>query len=63
MGIATLLYRKPKKMLKRISLALHQKRILKEVNGGEGLHLEGRIRLIQGSNLSLGQYVHLRGSS
>lgn len=59
MGIVTLLYRKPKKMLKRILLALHRKRILKEVNSGEGLHLEGKIRLIQGNNLCLGQYVHI----
>ncbi|HUW19294.1 MAG TPA: acyltransferase [Sedimentisphaerales bacterium] len=54
-----LLYRKVKRKLERILLARHRQRILQRINGGEGLHLEGRIMVVYGENLTLGRNVHI----
>lgn len=40
-------------------LALHRRNLLRSVNGGKGLHLEGKITVIYGENLTLGQKVHI----
>jgi acetyltransferase-like isoleucine patch superfamily enzyme len=59
MDIISLLYRAPKRKLNKMLFALHRHNILKHVKGGEGLHLEGKITVINEENLTLGRNVHI----
>ncbi len=38
---------------------MHRRTILENVRCGEGLHLEGKILLVHGENLTLGRNVHI----
>ncbi len=59
MNIISLFYRAVRRYLDRILLNWHRQRLLKCVNGGKGLHLEGKIMLIYGENLTLGEHIHI----
>ena len=54
-----LFYRRIRRKLKKMLVALHRRDLLKVINGGEGLHLEDKITLIHGKNLTLGRHVHI----
>ncbi len=45
--------------VERLALERHRRSILKIVQGGEGLHLDGKILLVHGENLTLGRNVHI----
>lgn len=59
MDIIVLLYRRLRRRLKKTMLYLHRRNLLKYVKGGEGLHLEGKIMVIYGDKLTLGQDIHI----
>jgi len=59
MGIILAVYRNCKRRLRQVSLDLHRRNLLKSVNGGTGLHLEGKIMVSHEENLTLGQNVHI----
>ena len=52
--IRTIKYR-----IERKTLEAHRRSILKCIQGGEGLYLNGKILLVHGQNLSLGKSVHI----
>ena len=52
-------YRAIRSAIGRALLEAHRRSILKTVQGGEGLHLDGKILLVHGENLTLGRNVHI----
>lgn len=52
-------YRKLRRVFKKIALCLHRRNILKQVQGGKNLHLEGKIMVIRPDKLTLGRNVHI----
>ncbi len=52
-------YRAIRRRIGRALLEAHRRSILKTVHGGEDLHLEGKILLVHGENLTLGRNVHI----
>ena len=63
MAIIRSLYRRCNQKLSKVLLGLHQRDLLKSINGGEDLRLEGRIMLIYGENLTVGRNVHIGADS
>lgn len=59
MRIALLAYRKLKRKTKKKLLGIHRQELLRNVKGGDALHLEGEVRVIHPENLTLGRNVHI----
>ena len=53
------IWRSTRDSYNRMRLEMHRRTILENVRGGEGLHLEGKILLVHGENLTLGRNVHI----
>lgn len=59
LSLIQVIYRTLRRKLAKVSLRIHRRNLLKRIQGGEGLHLEGKITVIYEDKLLIGRNVHI----